>query len=167
MWRVSALDRDGHEVGHFELESGELTIGRDADRQLILPSASVSRRHARILVLGQKLQISDDASANGVMVDGARITSPTSISVGSQISISDFVISISPVGSEAIKSGSITELAPSMRLVAEGGPYDGRVFEVPSVMSLILQGLSFDNTPTPRGWFSSKFVGGGPSFATW
>ena len=74
MWRISALDRDGREVGRSELVAGELTIGRDSDRQLILPSASVSRRHARVYLDGGQPCIVDEGSANGVIVDGVRIT---------------------------------------------------------------------------------------------
>ena len=78
MWRISALDRDGREVGHSELVVGELTIGRDADRQLILPSASVSRTpRARLSSTAGSPASSTRASANGVIVDGVRITQPT------------------------------------------------------------------------------------------
>ena len=94
MWRISALDREGREVGHFDLAVGELTIGRDTDRQLILPSASVSRRHARVIMSGGQPMIVDDGSSNGVVVDGTRVSSPTPIGPMSRIDLAEFRITV-------------------------------------------------------------------------
>src|SRR6201999_1480745 len=80
---------------------GELTIGRDADRQLILPSASVSRRHARMYVEGGQPCIVDEGSANGVIVDGVRITQPTYVHPGSRIDVAEFRIEVESLGAGA------------------------------------------------------------------
>ena len=140
MWRISALDRDGREVGRFELAAGELTIGRDADRQLVLPSASVSRRHARVFLEGGQPCIVDEGSANGVIVDGVRITQPTYVNQGTRIDVAEFHLALEPLGGAAMEAprmprptpvpGTMPSADPPMRLVAEGGPYDGRVFEL-------------------------------------
>jgi ABC transport system ATP-binding/permease protein len=140
MWRISALDRDGREVGRSELIAGELTIGRDADRQLVLPSASVSRRHARLYLDGGQPCIVDEGSANGVIVDGVRITQPTYVSAGTRIDVAEFHLALEPLGAAEsmppppplarMTPVPATSSSPAMRLVAEGGPYDGRVFEV-------------------------------------
>jgi pSer/pThr/pTyr-binding forkhead associated (FHA) protein len=144
MWRISALDRDGREVGRFELAAGELTIGRDSDRQLILPSASVSRKHARVYIEGGQPCIVDEGSANGVMVDGVRITQPTYVNAGTRIDLAEFRLAVEPMmpvdpvrhaGMSSVPGltpmpGAMASGPPSMRLVAEGGPYDGRVFEL-------------------------------------
>ena len=138
MWRISALDRDGREVGRSELVAGELTIGRDSDRQLILPSASVSRRHAKLYVEGGQPCIMDEGSANGVIVDGVRITQPTYVTIGSRIDVAEFHLSIEsldagdgmppprPPARPTPVPGTMPSSLPPMRLVAEGGPYDGR-----------------------------------------
>src|SRR4051812_29766713 len=98
MWRISALDRDGRGVGRFELVAGELTIGRDADRQLILPSASVSRRHARVYLDGSGQPcIVDEGSANGVIVDGVRITQPTYVNSATRIDVAEFRLAVEPM----------------------------------------------------------------------
>ncbi len=165
MWRISALDRDGREVGRFELVAGELTIGRDADRQLVLPSASVSRRHARVYLDGGQPCIVDEGSANGVIVDGVRITQPTYVHAGTRIDLAEFHLAVEPLGAAdgmpapmyppsppmgssfpgsspgsmpgsfpggvpGSMPGARASMQASMRLVAEGGPYDGRVFEL-------------------------------------
>jgi len=139
VWRVSALDRDGREVGHFELTGGEVTIGRDQDRQLVLPSASVSRRHARIVVQDGRPCILDEGSANGVLINGVRISGPTAIGPTTRIDVAEFRISIEPLvpqGSQpvALALGSAPGARVSssgLRLIAEGGPYDGREFNLP------------------------------------
>jgi pSer/pThr/pTyr-binding forkhead associated (FHA) protein len=120
-WRIRALDRDGREVASCDLGAGELTIGRDGDRQMVLASASISRRHARLVSSGGELQIVDDGSANGVVVDGARIAGPSPIGPESRIELADFRIAVERLQPlEAARS--------RLTLVAEGGPYDGRVF---------------------------------------
>ena len=152
MWRISALDRDGREVGRSELAAGELTIGRDADRQLILPSASVSRRHARLYIEGGQPCIVDEGSANGVIVDGVRITQPTYVGAETRIDLAEFRLAIEPLlpTAEAPRQPRVTPVPglaqsplPPMRLVAEGGPYDGRVFELTAAE--IAVGRAVDN----------------------
>jgi pSer/pThr/pTyr-binding forkhead associated (FHA) protein len=138
MWRIGAIDREGREVASAQLASGELTIGRDADRQLILPSASVSRRHARLVVDSSGVKIIDEGSANGVVVNGVRINAPTPVGPGARIEISEFRIQVEsplPALTSSPQSATIPPVDPgsapqSLRLVAEGGPYDGRVFEI-------------------------------------
>lgn len=153
MWRIIALDRDGREVGHAELAVGELTIGRDADRQLVLPSASVSRRHARLYVDGGQPCIVDEGSANGVIVDGVRITQPTYVHPGSRVDVAEFRLELEVLGASAdapagphepLPPGSLASpgLSP-MRMIAEGGPYDGRVYELTAAE--IAVGRAVDN----------------------
>jgi pSer/pThr/pTyr-binding forkhead associated (FHA) protein len=144
LWRISALDREGREVGHFDLAAGEITIGRDTDRQLILPSASVSRKHARVIVNGPQVMVVDEGSSNGVVVDGVRISSPTPIGPMSRIDLAEFRLTV--VNLEASQPQAMPMAsggADSIRLVAEGGPYDGRVFDVP--MAPCTVGRALDN----------------------
>ncbi len=134
MWRIIALDKDAREVARVELTAGEVTIGRDPDRQLQLNSASVSRRHARIVANGAQLLVFDDGSANGIMVNGNRVGTPTPVDARSKIEIADFRIVVeSTAAAEATPSVApfaTASVAESLRLVAQGGPYDARVFPV-------------------------------------
>jgi len=176
MWRVSALDRDGREIGHLELAGGELTIGRDSDRALILPSASVSRRHAKIVFDNGQPCIVDEGSSNGVLINGVRITGPTQIGPATRIDVAEFRIAIEPVlssGSAPVidpgpgpapprptseMSGvdglAVADGAGGLRLVAEGGPYDGRMFNLPqgeiSVGRAVDNELVFDDPSLSR-----------------
>ena len=132
MWRVVALDKEGREVGRAELAGGELTLGRDPDRQLQLASASVSRRHAHFAIDGVQLKIVDDGSANGVLVDGARIEGSQVVNAQSRVEIADFRLVVESIGAEATPAVApfTASVMESVRLVAQGGPYDAQVFPV-------------------------------------
>jgi pSer/pThr/pTyr-binding forkhead associated (FHA) protein len=136
MWRVIALDKDGREVTRVDLASGEVTIGRDPDRQIQLASASVSRRHARLIASNGQVLVADDGSANGIIVNGTRIAAPTPVDARARIEIAEFRIIVEslqpeaqqqPIGSMAPPTSAVVE---SVRLVAQGGPFDGRVVPV-------------------------------------
>jgi pSer/pThr/pTyr-binding forkhead associated (FHA) protein len=173
VWLIKALDRDGREVGRFELSAGELTIGRETDRQLVLQSASVSRRHARIVVDngGQPL-IVDEGSSNGVIVNGVKIVGPTPVGPQSRIDIAEFRIAVESMHPDAYAPPPMQQPMPPMmpmgqsgmaqlppqpmggampmampeaqlRIVAEGGPYDGRVFNLKQGVSQV--GRAVDN----------------------
>ena len=138
MWRIIALDKDGREVARVELTTGELTIGRDQDRQIQLPSASVSRRHARLTVSGGQLLVVDDGSANGVSVNGTRITAATPVDARSRVEISEFRLVVEQQSAPPMPEPMPTPASPmatsvvteSIRLVAQGGPFEGRTFPV-------------------------------------
>src|SRR4051812_2426462 len=102
MWRVRALDRDGREIAFGQVATGELTIGRDGDRHLILPSASVSRRHARLYVEDGRLLIADEGSSNGVLVDGVRISAPTVVGPLTRIEVAEFRLAIEALANHGV-----------------------------------------------------------------
>ena len=53
----------------FPITAGQVSIGRDAGNDVVLPDAMVSKRHARLEV-GTQIEVIDLNSANGVLVDG-------------------------------------------------------------------------------------------------
>ncbi len=136
MWRITAFDRDGREVSRLEVGGGEITIGRDTDRQMVLPSASVSRKHAKLVLSGPQPFIVDEGSANGVVVNGVRIAGPTAVVPGVRVDIAEFHLEFetpSSTDSVAPISARNPNVDPNdvIRLVAEGGPFDGKVYEIP------------------------------------
>lgn len=76
----------------FALFDGEQIIGRDADTEVPLDSARVSRRHARITVTGTDAVIEDLDSKNGTFVDGVRITSATALRSGNEVRVGPFTL---------------------------------------------------------------------------
>jgi pSer/pThr/pTyr-binding forkhead associated (FHA) protein len=56
------------------LDQPVVTIGRLADRDLVLDDVGVSRLHAEVRRLGRSFRIVDVGSANGTVVNGEHIT---------------------------------------------------------------------------------------------
>ncbi|MFO7731526.1 MAG: FHA domain-containing protein [Spirochaetia bacterium] len=54
-------------------------IGRDVDSDLILSTAGVSRRHARLHIVGGELYIEDSGSRNGTYLNGTQIEGRTPV----------------------------------------------------------------------------------------
>ena len=66
------------------LTEGENIIGRDPDVNVWLDFATISRRHARLLVTSTGTVLEDLASKNGTSVDGTRITTSQALRNGQQ-----------------------------------------------------------------------------------
>lgn len=72
----------------FELKEDIITIGREVGNSVSLADdATTSRRHARIIVMEGQFTLQDEGSANGTLVNNARVTEPTEISAGDEIQI--------------------------------------------------------------------------------
>jgi DNA-binding winged helix-turn-helix (wHTH) protein len=69
------------------LGEGENVLGRDTDIAVYLDSSTVSRRHARIVIAGQKAVLEDLGSKNGTYLNNRRIESAVPIADGDQIRI--------------------------------------------------------------------------------
>jgi DNA-binding winged helix-turn-helix (wHTH) protein len=76
----------------FPLPDGEHIAGREADAGVWLDSPRVSRRHARIIVTGDRATIEDLGSKNGTFVRGARISTPTALDPGADVRIGPFTL---------------------------------------------------------------------------
>lgn len=71
-----------------ELEVGdEFVVGREADCQLVLKGALVSRRHAKFAPCAEGLIVADLNSLNGVFVNERRIREPTVVAHGDVVAI--------------------------------------------------------------------------------
>ncbi len=75
-------------------------VGRAADQcDLVVAHPTVSRRHARLSLVGEALQIEDLGSTNGTAVDGraARPGQPMAFQPGSTIRLGDVKLSVQQV----------------------------------------------------------------------
>lgn len=73
-------------------QSQGLVIGRSADQcELVVPHATVSRRHARFSLAGEALQVEDLGSTNGTAINGTvlRAGTPAAIHAGNKLRIGD------------------------------------------------------------------------------
>jgi pSer/pThr/pTyr-binding forkhead associated (FHA) protein len=83
----------------FPLEKAEVTVGREADRDIPLASdPSVSRRHARLTRGAAGVEITDEGSSNGTFVNGARV-SRHAVRPGDEVKIGASVFRLEGAGS--------------------------------------------------------------------
>jgi DNA-binding winged helix-turn-helix (wHTH) protein len=74
------------------LSAGVNLIGRDAEAAVLIDHASVSRRHARIVLTGNVAVLEDLESRNGTFVNGQRIKSPTELRDGDVIGLGSVAV---------------------------------------------------------------------------
>jgi pSer/pThr/pTyr-binding forkhead associated (FHA) protein len=69
------------------LSSGENIAGRGAECSVVIEATTVSRRHARIMVLSGGATIEDLQSTNGTYVNKRAISTPTQLKDGDEIAL--------------------------------------------------------------------------------
>ncbi len=79
----------GQPDAHFPIREREVVIGRGNAADLLLPNVSVSRKHAKVTVQGDKVTITDLQSSNGTVVNGDRVESQE-LSTGDELRIGKF-----------------------------------------------------------------------------
>jgi|GEM_PF-369725 len=70
----------------------EVTLGRAPGNTIQLPERNVSRRHARFYAQGGTLVVEDLHSANGVFLNGKKVTAPRALQDGDLLRIGDYGI---------------------------------------------------------------------------
>ena len=79
---------DGANKGErAELAQAPILIGRGSDAAIRLDDDYVSTRHARIASSGDQWFVEDLGSTNGTYIGSARITQPTTLTLGTQVRI--------------------------------------------------------------------------------
>lgn len=92
MFTITIEDQNGQVADTFSFDHGSYVVGRLDTCDLVLPSASVSREHARLFIEDGRCYIEDLGSANGVVVDGQRVVQKRDLGTASQIRIGDFYL---------------------------------------------------------------------------
>jgi DNA-binding winged helix-turn-helix (wHTH) protein len=78
--------------GRVPLLAGENLVGRDPHGRVWLDSPSVSRRHARLLVAGDRVTVEDLNSKNGTQVGERTVTSPAVLADGDEVRFGSVVV---------------------------------------------------------------------------
>ncbi len=85
----------GSNVGsRAELAQAPVLIGRGTDAAIRLDDDYVSTRHARIAASGDQWFVEDLGSTNGTFVGTARITQPTTITIGTEVRIGKTILEL-------------------------------------------------------------------------
>jgi pSer/pThr/pTyr-binding forkhead associated (FHA) protein len=78
--------KDGDKL--HKLAVGVNSVGRLPDNQVVLADDHVSRRHCAVVVHSDgRCELHDIASKNGTLLNGKKISAPTPINTGDQISL--------------------------------------------------------------------------------
>lgn len=109
------------------IPEGETILGRDHLAGVRIPSESVSRRHARIVILRTSATIEDLGSKNGTYLRGERIESPESLKDGDSIRIGSVPLAVRFVSEEKSTMTEIgtrppREAPPKARRPRKGRP---------------------------------------------
>lgn len=92
MFTLTIEDGNGQTGERFSFDHGTYVIGRQEDCDIVLPSTSVSRQHARIFVQNGRCYVEDLGSSNGVVVDGQRVVKQRDLGTASQIKVGDYYL---------------------------------------------------------------------------
>jgi hypothetical protein len=86
----------------FRFEGESISIGRAPDNDVVLNHAGISRTHARIERKASGWVLTDRASANGVLLNGAAIVSTAALREGDRIAVGPVTFEFRPGSVKAI-----------------------------------------------------------------
>lgn len=138
MWTVIVTDQTGKLIGEYPWPQGSLSIGRDQARSICLPSKTASRKHARLDLISGMPVVIDEGSANGTLVNGARINGPTRIDESSKVEVGEYRLILKRAGGDdeertvMMKPKSFGSAAPPPSPPARAAPPPPRAALPPS-----------------------------------
>jgi len=89
----------GGQAHEFPLTQLETTIGRARSCDLVLESAFVSRKHARVAQRDEGFVVVDEGSTNGTTVNGERVVEVRTLADGDRITIANITLDFVTRGS--------------------------------------------------------------------
>ena len=89
----------GGQAHEFPLTQPETTIGRARSCDLVLESAFVSRKHARVAQRNDGFVVIDEGSTNGTTLNGERVAGARPLAEGDRINIADITLDFVTRGS--------------------------------------------------------------------
>ncbi|MBV8136666.1 MAG: FHA domain-containing protein [Deltaproteobacteria bacterium] len=87
--RLQTLNPIAPIASEYAVLKDEVSLGRGEDNDIVIPHASVSRIHARLLKRNGAYELTDLNSTNGSFVDDRQIRGSTVVSNGSQLRLGD------------------------------------------------------------------------------
>jgi pSer/pThr/pTyr-binding forkhead associated (FHA) protein len=143
------------------------TIGREDNCDLKITEGLLSRQHARILVIGDRVSVEDLDSTNGTFVNGKRISSSTDLSENDEIRFDTISFYLSGsiassqqkndgktlVRSSAEVAGMIADMAPKDKTTAQSA--ENKIDSEPSV-SPAQKAQNEAPSATPPSWLNQK-----------
>jgi len=142
MFTLTVEDSNTQIVDQFSFDHGSYVIGRLDECDIVLPSTSVSRQHARIFIENDRCFIEDMGSANGVIVDGQRVIQRRDLGTASQIRIGDFYMYVEFKGAHdasqsVLNTLFITDSSDHHKLVRINDAFAGEEFSLSEIENTI------------------------------
>jgi len=116
-----------YQGGEFPLEDNrEIIVGRSSDLDMVLVEEMVSRRHARIQLVGGSVNIDDLGSTNGTFVNGERVTH-AELQEGDRVLIGSNILKVVATDGQAPVSDVVDQQAQLSRAGARATGSDARM----------------------------------------
>lgn len=87
LWTITVVQGPRELIGVRVDVAGPIVIGRSPGADIVIGDDFVSSKHARVSPVGEGVVLEDLGSTNGTVVNGKRISVPTSIHLGDVIEI--------------------------------------------------------------------------------
>ncbi|RLE15833.1 MAG: CpaF family protein [Acidobacteria bacterium] len=108
---VEVTHSDTGEKQFIAIKSRMIFIGRTGANDVTLDDATVSSRHARVRINEDKVELEDLKSANGIFVNGAKITRTANLKEGEEFQVGPFVLKVLKQTAETVAAGEAAEKA--------------------------------------------------------
>lgn len=142
MFTLIIEDKDGSIADEFSFETGDFTIGRSTSCDIVLPSANVSRRHARLFVDDNVCYVEDVESVNGIVVDGRKASGRTPLGAASQVKVGDFYLHVERQQSQP----GFGEREVKLKLHGKNLAVAGRTYSLTKNINLVGRGRDASTT---------------------
>ena len=83
--KIVIAQKDGTVMGQYYLGLGEHLIGRESHCTIQLEADHVSRKHARLIISAEAIEIEDLNSTTGTFVDGITVKGRITIQPGQKL----------------------------------------------------------------------------------
>lgn len=152
-----------YQGGEFPLQPGHpVVIGRASDLDMVLVDDMVSRKHAAIVDTGERVELQDLESTNGVFVNGEKVKQAV-LKPGDRVLIGTSILKLTALAvpsapaTHAESRRQLEATAARRRTVGIGRPMMGAIEEIPlpDLLQLLStsrkSGVLFINGPTGLG----------------
>ncbi|MDO8644570.1 MAG: FHA domain-containing protein, partial [bacterium] len=156
----------------FPLKQGTTSFGRSKENDVILEDSSVSRQHVSVEISGDRIQVIDAGSRNGVRVNGEKISKPVVVGHEARIKIGIYECRLltGPEGTKANPSPTAHKEPPLLTEEFEEGPIGmedapPEEEEIPQKRKVFDRKIIFISLAVflvgVGGFFLSRFLGSG------
>ncbi|HEY9135125.1 MAG TPA: ATPase, T2SS/T4P/T4SS family [Pseudomonadales bacterium] len=107
---------------HYKLKTGEYTLGKGDNCDIILSDGHVSREHASLTVSTDKVVLADKASTNGTWFNGKKIKKPIALNNGDEIFMGKLVLIVQQLNAPTIQASPkkpFAQSAPSVTTISK------------------------------------------------